>query len=167
MNESTMSILPNHFWHIHNISNIYHFFAYLYEYKFDVACNDGTFGHGCINNCSGQCVNDSPCNKTTGHCDNGCKPGYTSAFCNKSMCSCSFKCISTFKSNNIWRHQIDFDYKNFQVKFSEAYENDMINRIILLWIIIFWEANYGMKIHALGLLINISMLVCDILIIGG
>lgn len=54
---------------------------------FIVACKDGTFGHGCINNCSGECAADSPCNKQTGHCNNGCKPGYTNDFCNKSTLS--------------------------------------------------------------------------------
>ncbi|XP_078330771.1 uncharacterized protein LOC144624722 [Crassostrea virginica] len=50
------------------------------------SCNHGTFGHGCINNCSGQCIDELEpmCNKQTGHCDRGCKPGYTSAFCNES-----------------------------------------------------------------------------------
>ena len=28
-------------------------------------------------------MNDSPCNTQTGHCDMGCKPGYTSALCNE------------------------------------------------------------------------------------
>lgn len=57
----------------------------MYIYEFIVACNNGTFGHGCINNCSGQCIDEPMCNKQTGHCDRGCKPGYTSAFCNESM----------------------------------------------------------------------------------
>lgn len=51
---------------------------------FFIACNDGTFGHGCINNCSGQCVDDSVCNKQTGQCDMGCNPGYKNTFCNES-----------------------------------------------------------------------------------
>lgn len=46
-------------------------------------CNDGTFGHDCINNCSGHCLNKSPCNKQTGHCDRGCDPGYNTEDCNK------------------------------------------------------------------------------------
>ena len=48
-----------------------------------VVCEDGTFGYDCINNCSGNCLDDSPCNKQTGHCEGGCKPGYTNVLCNK------------------------------------------------------------------------------------
>ena len=46
-------------------------------------CEDWTFGNDCINNCSGNCLDDSPCNKQTGYCEGGCKPGYTNAVCNK------------------------------------------------------------------------------------
>lgn len=46
-------------------------------------CVNGTYGYGCNNNCTGHCLNDSPCNKTTGHCDRGCKPGYTNSDCSK------------------------------------------------------------------------------------
>ena len=47
-------------------------------------CSDGAYGYGCVNNCSGHCMNDFPCNKQTGYCDRGCKPGYTDASCSKS-----------------------------------------------------------------------------------
>uniref|UniRef100_K1RI85 Multiple epidermal growth factor-like domains 10 n=1 Tax=Magallana gigas TaxID=29159 RepID=K1RI85_MAGGI len=46
-------------------------------------CNDGTYGYSCTNICSGHCLNDSPCNKRSGHCDGGCNPGYTNIDCNK------------------------------------------------------------------------------------
>lgn len=46
-------------------------------------CEDGTYGYDCTNNCSGHCLNVSTCNKQTGHCDKGCKPGYTNGDCNK------------------------------------------------------------------------------------
>lgn len=46
-------------------------------------CEDGTYGYDCTNNCSGHCLKDSPCNKQTGHCSGGCKPGYTNSNCNK------------------------------------------------------------------------------------
>ena len=46
-------------------------------------CSDGAYGYGCVHNCSGHCVDDSPCNKETGHCDRGCKAGYTNALCSK------------------------------------------------------------------------------------
>ncbi|XP_065930258.1 uncharacterized protein [Magallana gigas] len=46
-------------------------------------CNNGTYGYNCVNNCSGHCLNNSPCNKQTGHCDGGCIPGYTDPYCSK------------------------------------------------------------------------------------
>ena len=49
----------------------------------NVACKDGTYGNNCVHNCSGNCLNDSPCNKQTGHCDTGCKPGFTNTLCIK------------------------------------------------------------------------------------
>ena len=48
-----------------------------------VECEDGTYGKNCVHNCSDNCLNGSPCNKQTGHCDMGCKPGYTTALCNE------------------------------------------------------------------------------------
>ena len=50
-----------------------------------VVCKDGTYGHNCVYNCSGNCLNDSPCNRQNGHCEEGCKPGYANVLCNKSM----------------------------------------------------------------------------------
>lgn len=44
-------------------------------------CNDGTYGKNCNNTC-GHC--DPPCDKITGKCPHGCKPGYEGVFCNKS-----------------------------------------------------------------------------------
>uniref|UniRef100_A0A8B8BR14 Protein draper-like n=1 Tax=Crassostrea virginica TaxID=6565 RepID=A0A8B8BR14_CRAVI len=46
-------------------------------------CEDGTYGNYCVHNCSGNCLNDSHCNRETGHCDTGCKPGYINALCNE------------------------------------------------------------------------------------
>lgn len=48
-------------------------------------CEIGTFGKGCSYQCRGHCLNNVPCNSTTGHCDSGCAPGYAEPFCNKSM----------------------------------------------------------------------------------
>lgn len=42
-----------------------------------LACDDGSYGYDCVNNCSGHCLNGSHCNKQAGHCDKGCNPGYT------------------------------------------------------------------------------------------
>lgn len=38
-----------------------------------------------MNNCSGHCLNNYPCNKETGHCDGGCSLGYTNGDCNKGI----------------------------------------------------------------------------------
>lgn len=60
------------------------FNSYVYGYQIPVIeCEDGTYGYNCTNNCSGQCLHNSPCNKYTGHCDNGCNPGYTNSDCIK------------------------------------------------------------------------------------
>lgn len=36
----------------------------------------GTYGKGCGNKCTGHCLEDVPCNPSTGHCDGGCATGY-------------------------------------------------------------------------------------------
>lgn len=46
-------------------------------------CRDGTYGYNYVNNCSGHCLKNTPCNKQTGHCDTGCDPGYTNRDCSK------------------------------------------------------------------------------------
>ena len=50
-----------------------------------LVCEDGTYGKNCVHNCSGNCLNDYPCNKQSGHCDGGCKPGYNNLLCNERM----------------------------------------------------------------------------------
>lgn len=50
-------------------------------------CDDGTYGYDCIDNCSGHCLNNFPCNKQTGHCDRRCKHGYTNSKCSKGQCT--------------------------------------------------------------------------------
>lgn len=54
-----------------------------YHFLSVIECNYGTYGYNCVNNCSGHCLNYSPCNKQTGHCDDECKPGYTDTNCSK------------------------------------------------------------------------------------
>lgn len=50
-----------------------------------IECMDGTYGYDCINLCSGQCRDDFPCNKQTGHCVAGCNPGFAYANCSKGL----------------------------------------------------------------------------------
>ena len=59
------------------------FFKTLHYLLFYLVCEDGTYGSNCVQNCSGNCLNDSLCNKETGHCEAGCNPGYTNALCNQ------------------------------------------------------------------------------------
>lgn len=61
------------------------FIIYHLLVKIVIECSDGTYGYNCENNCSGHCMNNTLCNKQTGHCDGGCNPGYTNAACSKSM----------------------------------------------------------------------------------
>lgn len=70
-------------------------------------CDNKTYGYGCVHNCSGHCLNDSPCNKQTGHCDGGCNPGYTNTDCSKGKITDG--CIYDM---NIF---IKFSIKNFKL----------------------------------------------------
>lgn len=60
------------------------------KFKTVVECHYGTYGYNCVNNCSGHCRNDTPCNKQTGVCDKGCNPGYTGLDCKGSKLTISF-----------------------------------------------------------------------------
>lgn len=55
----------------------------MFKSMLDAECNEGTYGYNCTNKCSGHCLNNSPCNKQTGHCDGGCNPGYTNSNCSE------------------------------------------------------------------------------------
>ena len=55
----------------------------LYNLLFYLVCDNSTYGSNCVHNCSRNCLNDSPCNKETGHCEAGCNPGYTNKLCNQ------------------------------------------------------------------------------------
>ena len=50
---------------------------------FFVACKNGTYGVQCRNECSGNCLNNEPCNKITGNCET-CLPGWKEPLCNES-----------------------------------------------------------------------------------
>lgn len=41
-------------------------------------CNDGYFGPNCIESCKTTCKS---CNKMSGICNNGCKPGWRGIYC--------------------------------------------------------------------------------------
>lgn len=48
-------------------------------------CSTGRFGPDCVYNCSGHCMDDVTCNRTTGRCDTGCKAGYTGELCDTGL----------------------------------------------------------------------------------
>lgn len=49
-----------------------------------VACSLGRFGTGCQFPCSGNCINNDPCNHTNGSCDRGCAVRWSGPLCNQS-----------------------------------------------------------------------------------
>lgn len=75
------------------------FVTYFFKPLLVLACDNGTYGYNCVNNCSGHCLNDSPCNKQTGHCDWGCKPGYTNSKCSKG--NLTNQCVYILEKFNI------------------------------------------------------------------
>lgn len=62
-----------------------------------IGCEIGKIGKGCSNQCSGHCLDNVPCNSTTGHCDSGCDSGYVEPFCNKSRNVINLKLIHCFE----------------------------------------------------------------------
>ncbi|XP_061185853.1 protein draper-like [Saccostrea echinata] len=68
------------------------------------ACPKGTYGRNCYQNCSGNCLNETSCNRVTGFCDEGCLVGYRNEKCDQEcpngtygidcMKNCSGNCIN-------------------------------------------------------------------------
>lgn len=45
-------------------------------------CSNGTYvSHGKCVKCQGVCTNDTPCNISTGRCDDGCSDHWAGFFC--------------------------------------------------------------------------------------
>lgn len=53
--------------------------------KMFTECPLGSFGPYCVYNCSGNCLGDVACNRTTGKCDTGCDVGHTGDLCETGM----------------------------------------------------------------------------------
>lgn len=49
-----------------------------------VACQSGYFGYNCSYQCSPNCKVTNNCDRFTGQCDRGCKPGWTGVTCDQS-----------------------------------------------------------------------------------
>lgn len=54
--------------------------AFKYNCSFK-ECEENYFGFGCKEMCNGTC---NGCNKVTGVCDKGCKPGWKGIYCHES-----------------------------------------------------------------------------------
>lgn len=61
----------------------------------DVICNNQTFGDNCVHQCDGHCINDEPCNKRDGTCEQ-CSLGWAGKFCNTTA-----KSLSQTENNNL------------------------------------------------------------------
>lgn len=76
-----------------------------------IACLNGTFGLNCQYNCSGNCLDEEPCNSTDGTCTS-CSPGWDTVWCNKSKTDLKrLVLISIAEKKN-------FNYKNFDYSYN-------------------------------------------------
>lgn len=50
----------------------------------------------CIKRCSGQCLNNKPCDHVIGVCPSGCKDGYTGTRCDNRMGYCRYTLIVVY-----------------------------------------------------------------------
>lgn len=50
---------------------------------FVAECQSGYYGRNCRHRCSENCIVTSQCDRFTGQCDGGCKPGWTENTCNQ------------------------------------------------------------------------------------
>lgn len=48
----------------------------------DRVCSTGYFGIDCSRQCSKNCIETNKCDRLSGQCDNGCKPGWKGGTCN-------------------------------------------------------------------------------------
>lgn len=48
-----------------------------------VACGSGLYGEDCMHQCSPNCNEGNTCDRFTGQCIGGCKPGWTGTMCDQ------------------------------------------------------------------------------------
>lgn len=56
------------------------------NYLFTLECPAGYYGNDCRYHCSLNCDVTSICDKSSGQCEGGCKPGWTGATCDQCEC---------------------------------------------------------------------------------
>lgn len=58
--------------------------SFLFDNSYlDLECDANYFGKNCEEMCSVTC---NGCNRKTGICDTGCKPGWRDVYCHKGIC---------------------------------------------------------------------------------
>ena len=72
-------------------------------------CFEGSYGQGCLNNCSTTCGVLGTCDKVTGFCFGGCQAGWKGDICETGKQYCSCVCISNLQ--NIQITQIENDHR--------------------------------------------------------
>lgn len=55
----------------------------VYVLKNIAECQPGYYGNNCTYICSRNCLHDYICDRFTGHCKSGCKPGWAGDRCNQ------------------------------------------------------------------------------------
>lgn len=63
---------------------VYRYVVFMLQ-RFIAECQLGSYGTDCRGVCSVNCFHASRCDKVTGQCYSGCKPGWTGNKCDKSM----------------------------------------------------------------------------------
>lgn len=57
-----------------------------YDFKiilFSLACRIGFYGYNCSYQCRSNCFIENLCDRFTGYCTGGCKPGWTGQMCDQ------------------------------------------------------------------------------------
>lgn len=72
--------------HTLKVLNNYTFCFCKSNYSFYLECPPGYYGNDCRYQCSLNCYVTSACEKFTGQCIGGCKPGWTGIKCNHGKC---------------------------------------------------------------------------------
>lgn len=67
-----------------------------------VECPAGYLGTNCSKQCSVNCDKTNPCDRFTGRCDGGCKPGWKGLYCNESKHVKLYLSCVVIEKFNLW-----------------------------------------------------------------